>query len=152
MILVTLLAVANVLMRAIFNKPIFGTFEGVCYLAMLMALLAMPGNELDDGNVKVTMVTDLLPATLQKIVAIFIDLLVIVGSSVIAVKLVEFAQQKMIDGDYSADLRIPTYIFVACISAGFALIVICTVYKLCKEIFGKSLSNEDKKSDNTMLG
>jgi TRAP-type C4-dicarboxylate transport system permease small subunit len=130
LILTMLLAVANILTRAFFKAPIFGTFEGVCYMAMIMAVLAMPSVEFTDSNIKVTLITELAPFKARKVLKLIVNGITIIGCFVVSYRMLGLAAQKIANGETTADLKIPTSIFVYIIMAGFALMAFCSLVRL----------------------
>ncbi len=52
------LSVANVITRSFFNAPIFGTVEIISYSGLLLGAFALALNELADGNITMTLLTD----------------------------------------------------------------------------------------------
>lgn len=52
------LSVANVITRSFFNAPIFGTVEIISYSGLLLGAFALALNELSDGNITMTLLTD----------------------------------------------------------------------------------------------
>ena len=129
------LAIANILLRALFNYPIFGTFEIVCYLSLVMAAFAMPDVERTDSNISVTLVSEALPQTGAKVLKLITDIIGMVGCSIVGYKLVGLAQKKLANGDITADLGMPVYIFVYVIALAFFLMTICLLFKVLAFFF-----------------
>lgn len=124
------LAIANILLRALFNLPIFGTFELVCYLSLVMAAFAMPDVERTDGNISVTLVSEALPPKGARVLKLVTDVIALAGCSIVGWKLVGLAQKKLANGDITADLGMPVYLFVWVIALAFFLMAVCLLFKV----------------------
>jgi TRAP-type C4-dicarboxylate transport system permease small subunit len=130
LIFTMLLAVANIFTRAVFKTPIFGTFEGVCYMAMIMAVLTMPSVEFTDSNIKVTLITELAPFKARKVLKLIVNVITVIGCFVIGYRMLGLAGQKIANRETTADLKIPTFVFVYIIMAGFGLMAFCALVRL----------------------
>ena len=146
-LLLAMMAVAlfNILLRALFNYPIFGTFEVICYLSLIMAAFAMPDTERTDSNISVTIVSESLSPKNAGILKLITNLTGMVGCSVVGYRLVGLAQRKLVNGDTTADLIMPVYIFVYIIALAFFLITICFLFKVLAYFFMKCEKSVDKK-------
>jgi TRAP-type C4-dicarboxylate transport system permease small subunit len=140
-------AIANILLRAIFNYPIYGTFEIVCYLSLIMAAFAIPDTERTSSNIAVTIVLEAVPKKAVKYFKLFTDFIGMAGCGVIGYKLIGLAQKKFERGDYTADLYMPIYLFVIVISMAFILLTICLLYKVLAFFFLKDEEGQIEKVD-----
>jgi TRAP-type C4-dicarboxylate transport system permease small subunit len=130
LILTIALAVANILARVLFKTPIFGTFEGVCYMAMIMAVLAMPSVEFTDSNIKVTLITEMIPFKARKVLRLIVNFIITAGCLVVGYRMMGLAAQKIANRETTADLKMPVFIFVYFIMAGFGLIAACSFVRM----------------------
>ena len=155
-LLLAMMAVAllNILLRALFRYPIFGTFEIVCYLSLVMAAFAMPGTERDNGNISVTLASESLPPKGARILKLVTDLMGMAGCFVVEYRLVGLARRKLENGDITADLGMPVYIFVYIIALAFFLISICLLYKVLSFFLLKDAGEPGKEGgpDDALQG
>ena len=140
-------ALANVLLRALFNYPIYGTFEIVCYVSLIMAAFAMPDTERTSSNISVTLVNEMLPEKGSKILKLITNIMGAGGCSVIGYRLIGLAQRRFVNGDVTADLRMPIYIFVYIIAAAFFLVAVCMLFKALSFFFLKDDGVQTAKED-----
>ena len=129
--------VVNVVLRTLFGTPIAGSIEMVCYGSMIMALLAMPGCELDNGNICVTFLLESLPKKAVKALNVFATVFMLIGTSVVTYMLYGQISKKLSTGVVTSALRMPLYIFVILITIGFALVALSVLYKLAILLFKK---------------
>jgi TRAP-type C4-dicarboxylate transport system permease small subunit len=133
MILITfvmLIAVANVITRAIFNVPITGTLDMVRLATLSAVAFAMAYNESVDGNVAVTLVLDSISPRKANAISIFTNILSICFSVIIAYQLFLTGNTCQAKGDVSETLRIPLFIFHYILSFSFGLLCIALIIKL----------------------
>lgn len=79
-----LLSVANVVARQIFMAPLFGTVEIVSYCGLLLGAGALAYNELGDGNITMTLFTDMMKPVMKATVDLVGNLIAAVFYGAIA--------------------------------------------------------------------
>jgi TRAP-type C4-dicarboxylate transport system permease small subunit len=148
-----LITVLNILLRALFNTPIFGAFEIVCYLSLVMGTLAMPGVEYSNSNISVSIIPESLPKKARRVLKVITEMIALLGCGVVVYKLIEMVQTKYQHGDVTLDLGVPIYIYVAVIVLGFTLTTICLLFKVLYFFFEKkSFSEEDDAAGQDGIG
>jgi TRAP-type C4-dicarboxylate transport system permease small subunit len=131
--LMTLL-LANILCRAIFRAPIFGTFEGVSYMSMFVVIFALSFNESQDGNVTVTLALEYLKPKTRNALEIVGGLFSLAMAVFITYDSFLLIQSKYAKGDLTNNLFIPQWIFVAALTVGFFLLSVCLFLKVATKI------------------
>jgi len=81
-----LLATVNVILRQLFAAPIFGTVEIVSYCGLLLGAFAIAYNEIGDGNITMTLLTDKMPPVIKNIVEFCMSTLAAVFYGAICVR------------------------------------------------------------------
>lgn len=121
--------IANIIMRRIMGAPIFGSTEIVSYASLITASLALAQNEWFDGNIRMTIVLDLISRKTSKIIQ-FVDYIICTIAFVyISYLLVGQAISKFAIADVSIDLKLPLFIFAGCLAFGFILLTVCILIK-----------------------
>ncbi len=124
-----LVIIANIIMRRLFSTPIFGSTEIVSYVSLITASFAVAQNEWFDGNIRMTLVMELISKKAGKILH-FIDYIVCsIAFVYVSYLLVRQAADKFIVADFSSDLRIPLFIFAGVLALGFILLTACIILK-----------------------
>ena len=139
--------VLNILLRALFNLPINGAFEIVCYLSLVMGAFAMPGVEFASANISVAIVPESLPQKARRVLRLITDAVAMVGCSFVVFKLIGTAQVKYAHGETTRDLGVPVYIYVAIIVFGFALTALCLLFKVLYFLTAKKSHGEEDKTE-----
>ena len=128
------LIIANIIMRRIMGAPIFGSTEIVSYASLITASLALAQNEWFDGNVRMTIILDLISKKTSMVIR-FIDYIVCsVAFVYISYLLVGQAISKFAIADVSIDLKLPLFVFAGCLALGFIMLTVCIIFKAI--IFG----------------
>lgn len=157
---VIILIVVNVVLRRVFNAPIFGSTELICYGVLLTSSFALAQCEWVDGNIRIGLVIDMLPTdALRNGFMFVINLACTIGLAVCCYLLIDQTMLKFVHGDQSLSLRFPIWFFYLVLSIGFALLTltfvtkeILTVYCIVKKQPGYNLKEYSrKKFDEDML-
>jgi TRAP-type C4-dicarboxylate transport system permease small subunit len=125
LVVTMVLIVANILLRAIFKTPVFGAYEYVGLLTALVTGLAIAYCGVQNAHIAVSLVADKLPARLQAVISIFINLISMCFLAISAWYVWLYAGSMKDTGLVSSTTQIPTYPFVYLISLG--LLVYCLV-------------------------
>jgi len=116
--IVMLMVVANILMRAIFNHPILGTFELVGFFTALGVALALARCALENSHIAVDFLVERLPLRIKAGVEVLINLIGFSFWSMCAWHLCIYASNKMASGVVSSTAQIPVYPFIFLVSLG----------------------------------
>ena len=121
--------IINIIARSFFNAPFFGSTEIVRYFAMVGGALAIAVNQYDDGNIKVTLVLEMLSAKARDVLAFIAELVLTGGFGLITYYLFMYMMKLQSKGDATLDLKLPTWIFLAILAIGFLLMTLANLMK-----------------------
>lgn len=134
--------IANIIMRRILGAPIFGSTEIVSYASLITASLALAQNEWFDGNIRMTIILDMLNKKTSRIIQ-FVDYIICTVAFVyISYLLVGQAFSKFAVADVSTDLKLPLFIFAGCLALGFILLTACIIVKTAVIGYGAFTGDE----------
>lgn len=119
----------NVLLRLFFNAPIRGSTEMVRYAALVGGSFALAQNEWFDGNIRVTMLLELLPTKAANVIAFLGYVFVSCGISFIVYFLIQQMLKYFRSGTLTIELSLPTGIFSGILAFGFFVLMICFCIK-----------------------
>jgi len=122
---VMVLVVANILLRAIFSRPILGTYELVGLLTALGIGLALAHCAWQNGHIAVGFVMDRLPLRLQAAFDLLTTLATLGFWGLTAWQLCRYAASMAANGVVSATARVPVYPVLYLLALGF--FVLCLV-------------------------
>jgi len=106
-----LLTVADVALRAFFNKPIHGTYELIELGLACAIFVALPAVFLRDEHLVVDVVDSLAPRPLVRLLDLFGALCSLVVLGVMIWRMVPLARDMQEFGDVTADLSIPKIVY-----------------------------------------
>ncbi len=115
-----LLVVANILLRVLFNKPILGSYEIVCYLTALAIGFSLAHCAVQSGHIAVGIIVDRLPKILQAAIDSAINLTTLIFWSFCVWHLAEFAHTTAKSGLVSPTAQIPLAPIIYLIALGLA--------------------------------
>lgn len=118
---IMLITVADIIGRAAFRAPILGSYEMTQFLLAIFTLLGLGYTQQLDGNVKVTLFTDKLPARLRCSLDVLVTALSLVLCIITVVYGWQLAAEAFQSGLVTDTLRIPAYpvLFLVPIGVGF---------------------------------
>lgn len=127
---VIILIVVNVVLRRAFNAPIFGSTELICYGVLITSSFALSQNEWVDGNIRMSLIVELLPTDKAKNILWFIvNLACTVGLVISSYLLFHEVGVKYLHGDKSLSLSLPVWFFYLILSIGFLLLTVTFIVK-----------------------
>ena len=142
---VMMVVVLNILMRVLFNTPIYGTYEIVSYGSLIMAVCSLAACEMQNGNISVPILLERISKKANRILAIFTTTISAVGFAIVTWKMFEYGMKKQALGEVTGDLRIPLSIFAFVSTIGLALLTLTLIVKLISEtVKPANLSDYDK--------
>jgi TRAP-type C4-dicarboxylate transport system permease small subunit len=106
-----LLTVADVALRAFFNKPIHGTYELIELGLACAIFVALPAVFLRDEHLVVDVVDSLAPRRLVRLLDLFGALCSLIVLGVMIWRMVPLARDMQEFGDVTADLSIPKIVY-----------------------------------------
>jgi TRAP-type C4-dicarboxylate transport system permease small subunit len=132
--------VADVCGRYFFTSPIDGTYELVGIMLIIAACFGLGYCQLNKANIRITVLSDLLPPRGQSIVNLISYIICAIGSGVICwqgwLRMYEYMFKGI--GSTSATLNLPLWPFMLALSVGFGwvcLIFLIDVYLSFLEVF-----------------
>jgi TRAP-type C4-dicarboxylate transport system permease small subunit len=134
LLVICIIVVLNILLRAIFNSPIYGTYEYVCYLSVVVISFALANCAIQGGHTNVTFLLEKFSLKTQRIFSIITGTVIFVNFFLIMLKLIEYAQKTYLAGDVSSNLRIPLHYVVAVIAVGVLLLTLFILLKTIEAI------------------
>ncbi len=148
---ILILAVVNVMMRRLFNAPIFGVTELVCYGSLASAAFGLAQTEWLDGNVRMTLILEKTGVKFGCILNLLVNIVGTCGFTYVSCFLIKQAVDKFSTGHLSSELRFPMYIVTGILAIGFALLAVALLTKVilyAKRIKNKQYSIEPPTSEN----
>ncbi len=137
-----LLAFINVAVRFIFNQSIEWAFELTSYLFIYSAFFAAAFLFSKGANIKVTILLDLMPPKISKIMVIFVDLLNLIYLGIIAYFSYVFIFDPELgvkaSGEVSVDLGVKMWIIYLILPTASVLGIIVILFKLKDDLFTSS--------------
>ena len=134
-----MLVVINVIARRLFNAPIFGVTELVCYGSLASAAFGLAQTEWMDGNVRMTLVLERTSVKFGCILNLIINIVGLMGFSYVSYFLVMQAFTKFANGQLSSEIRFPMYIVTGILAVGFILLTLAILAKLV--LYGLRIKN-----------
>lgn len=128
--LVMVVVVLNIILRALFNKPIDGTYEIVQYGILLAVSLGLADNELADGNVMVSFLLEKMKPKRANIFSIVMNVVSLVTMAFITYNQFQMVITKYQNKAASAILLIPHWVLVLILALGFLTLVLALFVKL----------------------
>ncbi len=131
---ISILVVANILLRRLLGSPIHGVYEYVCYLTVFAISLALANCALQDGHINITFLLEKFSAKIQKVILIVFGVFVLGTFSLIIWNLADYAREMYLLGYVSSVVRIPLEYIMAIIVAGFLILTISIFIKLVEDV------------------
>ena len=124
-----LLVVANIILRRVFNSPIYGSTEYVQYISLVVGALGLCQNEWFDGNVTMTIVLELLPKKAAEVMRFICGIISSVGFAYVSYLMVNDVFNKFAKNDVTNMLKMPRWIFVAVLAFGIIMLTVSIIVK-----------------------
>ncbi|MDR3294378.1 MAG: TRAP transporter small permease subunit [Clostridiales Family XIII bacterium] len=121
--------VVNIILRRIFNAPIFGVTEVIRYLMLFGASFALLENEWVDGNVNMLILLDKMSQKMRAVVFSITNLVISVGMIFISVLLVQQVVRRYGEHTTSYELNIPVWLIELALTVGCWLLTVGLVGK-----------------------
>jgi TRAP-type C4-dicarboxylate transport system permease small subunit len=134
LVVTMVLIVVNVLLRAIFETPVFGAYEYVGLLTALVIGLALAYCGVQNAHIAVSLLTERLPSRLQAVISILINLVSMCFLAVSAWYVGLYAGSMKDTGLVSSTTQIPTYPFVYLIALGLLVYSLVLLVKSIESI------------------
>ena len=133
-LIIIVITVLDVVLRLTINHTVYGVYNWVCYLMVPIAFFAIPLTTIKREHVGVTVLTDVFPKIIVKILRL-LCLLVSLGLTIVfAWKNIDQAAVVNMIGSKPIQLPIKTFWFYYGISAGFILMAVVLVLLIIEAI------------------
>jgi TRAP-type C4-dicarboxylate transport system permease small subunit len=142
---VTLVTVASVISRALFNKPIPGDFELVELGVGIAVSFFLPYCQIQDGNVIVDIFTAKAPEWLTRILSALGDLLLLIIAAVICWRMVYGCLDYMEYNEVTMVLRIPLWWAMVPVIGAFALLALTCLNTMISHLLVSKSIKQGKK-------
>ena len=126
--------IAYILLRAVFGYIIMGSYEIVQYSCLFVVCFALAGNDYNEGNVRITILVDAIPAKWRKIPDIFAHILSCAMCITATVYMFQFYLTRLASGSQTYMMKIPIYIFAMALFISFILLSFSVVFRAIKYI------------------
>lgn len=135
-----ILTVADVAGRNLFLKPIEGTYELVGIMLVIAGCLGLGYCQLNLGNIRITVLSDILPRRGQSIIFLIAYIIAAITTGMICwqggIRAWEYIFKEL--GGIIITLRVPLWPFMMLLAVGFGwacLIFLIDIYLTAKEVF-----------------
>ena len=131
---VCLITVFNIFLRTLFKSPIFGAYEYVCYLTVIVISLSLANCAFQNAHTAIGLLLEKLSPKIRKIIEIVTGFFTIVFFVFIIQGIVKYGYNKYLLGELSFVLKIPIQYIVAIIIIGFILLTFVVLFKLIEQL------------------
>jgi TRAP-type C4-dicarboxylate transport system permease small subunit len=131
-----MLTVVDVILRRVFNSPIFGSVDIVGFMAVIVLACAMPYTHSQRGHVGVNLLVQRLSSRTQAAIDSITSLISLVLFAIITWQMWLYAQEFARKGEVSMAIEIPKYPFVYFVSVCFGILtlaILIDVVRFSKE-------------------
>ncbi len=128
------IVIANIILRRVFNAPIFGSTEYVQYISLIVGALGLCQNEWYNGNVTMTLVLEKVSAKTADILRLICSIVSTIGFTYVSILMVNDVFAKMAKDVVTNTLKMPKWIFVAILAFGVIMLTITIFVKMLMQI------------------
>ncbi|MCC8079383.1 MAG: TRAP transporter small permease [Oscillospiraceae bacterium] len=121
--------VVNIVLRRFFNQPVLGSTEIVRYIALVGASFALSSNEWLDGNMRVTIVHEIVPERARRVIDFIVNIIVCGGLAFVGYYLIQQAMRYYSVGEKTLELGMSTWIFALILALGMFTFSLCGLSK-----------------------
>ena len=127
--LMMILSVVNVIARQLFTAPVFGTVEIVSYAGLLLGAFALAYNEIGDGNITMTLLTDNMKPAPKNVCELMTSLLAAVFYGAISYRYFAEVFLTLSKRTVTQTVGIPMWIINLIMAIGFAVAALALLLK-----------------------
>lgn len=130
-----ILVSVNVITRsALFEFPIFGVYEIVCYLSLISVSLALARCAIEGGHTNLTFLLEKLSEKKSKTVTIIVNIIILINFISITWNLILYTITRFQVGEVSPVMRLPIHYIMLFIVVGFGLLTLTPLIKVIEDI------------------
>jgi TRAP-type C4-dicarboxylate transport system permease small subunit len=133
-VLVMVLVVSNIILRAVFNSPLKGTYEVVGLFTAVAVSLGLSYCAFQNGHIAVSFILQRFPKKFQSMIIMLTDIISFIFWGLAAWNLVRYAGVMHKNGLVTATSEIPIYPFVYVIALGFFALCLVIINKRIEAI------------------
>lgn len=126
-------SIANILAR-MFWRPIYGTFDYVSFLSVIVVALALAHCALRKGHISVELIVARLPRRIQGIIGCFTNLLSLGLFAIVIWQCIVFAERMTRTRQVTMTALLPFYPFIYLIAFGCFLLCLVILVELIKSV------------------
>lgn len=123
------LTVFNVVARGFFNRPMSAIYDYVGFLTTMVIAFSLAECALGDGHVSLSLVVDMFPPTVKRLVRFVGGILGFVFLLVTGWKVLGRAGEAYVNGELTMAARLPYYPFVAATGLGLVVLSLAVLNK-----------------------
>lgn len=143
----TILIFTDVIMRYVFNSPLWWTFETSCFLLLLFFLSGLADSVRSDVHVRMSIFSDALPRAGKRVVSLIYASSLVFVFALILQKVIENAQFYYKLGSTTNDLKMPLWIWYSGIALVSVLVILQVLFLAIDVILGHRDMLEDVSND-----
>jgi TRAP-type C4-dicarboxylate transport system permease small subunit len=128
---------ADIVGRAAFNKPIFGSEEIVSLLAVLAVALSLPYAHRMESHISVEIFIRRFSRGTRAVIRFLVDLVLLAFFSMVCWRLFDFAASSKASGVVTMNLELPRHLIIAALAVGFLAFALCLLADLLKALSHK---------------
>ncbi|ADU63895.1 MAG: TRAP transporter small permease [Pseudodesulfovibrio sp.] len=132
-----LLTGADVLLRGIWNTPIFGCEEIVSILGIVVVGFALPYAHEQKSHIGVEIFVRRLPRGPRRAVKLVTDTATLALVAVIAWRMALYARTQSESGEVSMNLELPDYLIIYVLAFGFLVYALCVARDIVRFFKGR---------------
>lgn len=132
-----LLTGADVLLRGVWNTPIFGCEEIVSILGIVVVGFALPYAHEQKSHIGVEIFVRRLPRGPRRAVKLVTDTVTLALVAVIAWRMALYAHTQSQSGEVSMNLELPDYLIIYVLAFGFLVYALCVTRDIVRFFKGR---------------
>jgi TRAP-type C4-dicarboxylate transport system permease small subunit len=131
-VLTMALVVANVLLRAVFNAPVLGTYEFVGFLSVLAISMSLAKCALSHSHIAVDFLVSRLSVKAAFRTRMSVKAVSAAGILLLSLRLSGYALDAFVNGQVSPTSQVPIYPFAAASALGLLLLSFAVVHQMAE--------------------
>ncbi|WP_316896868.1 TRAP transporter small permease [Pseudodesulfovibrio indicus] len=128
---------ADVVMRGVFNTPIFGCEEIVSILGVVAVGFALPYAHYQKSHIGVEILVRRLPKRVRDVFGLVTNLATLFLAAIITWRMYDYAATLSESGEVSMNLELPEYMVVYVLAFGFLVYSACLLSDIVKYFTGR---------------
>lgn len=117
--------------------PVFGTYELVSFMAVLIVAAALPDTQAENRHIGVEIVTNKLSPKVVKIIDMLTGLAALILFSIVTWRMFLYGNALRQSGEVSMNLRLPEYLLPMILGVGFLVFAIVIIKSLVDLVYRK---------------